>query len=178
MTDFNNLPAIRQRHPIVTPFTVTIDTREQAPYQFTGLRADAVKNRAELIVPTHLQALASGDYSICGFENRIAIERKSKEDLFGTLGQGRERFVRELERLNRMDVAFVVIEATEPEIHTHPPEHSRLNPKTITRSITAWQLEFPRIHWRFMGSRQFAEATTFRILERFWKVVNDRLAKG
>lgn len=162
------------REPIVCPFTIIVDTREQAPYDFKNYCTDADQGYREMVVLTHLQALPSGDYSIRGFENRIAIERKSKEDLFGTLGSGRERFIRELERLNKLDAAWVIIEATEPDIHESPPERSRLNPKTISRSISAWELEFPRIHWRFMGSRNFAEATTLRILERFWKVVNSQ----
>jgi ERCC4-type nuclease len=43
-----------------------------------------------------------------GFADQIAVERKSLADLFGTLGQGRERFERELVRLSAHQYAAVV----------------------------------------------------------------------
>ncbi len=44
-------------------FTIVIDSREQRPYQFPGA-----------VVKT----LPTGDYSIVGLTDRVAIERKSK----------------------------------------------------------------------------------------------------
>ena len=49
---------------------VAIDTREQKPYRFP---------RSEV------KTLASGDYSVVGLEDRIAIERKTKEDAYSSL---------------------------------------------------------------------------------------------
>ena len=87
---------------------VAIDTREQKPYRFA---------RSEV------KTLASGDYSIVGLEDRIAIERKTKEDAYSSLGQGRARFERELQRLSRFDYAGRVDfddeeEADEPLVRT------------------------------------------------------------
>jgi DNA excision repair protein ERCC-4 len=159
--------------PIVCPFTVIIDTREQAPYQFRTFKADA-KHKTQtgiskdLYIPVEIATLKTADYSIKGFESEIAIERKSLMDLFGTLGSGRERFERELERLSKLQVAHVVIEASWETVLQKPPERTKLSPKSVFRSINAWEQEFPTIHWQFMGMEAIAEHKTFRILERFW----------
>lgn len=162
-------PKLAPDDPLPTPFIVVVDTREQHPFDFEGLVADAKDHRRPLLVRTERRGLASGDYSLAGFESHIAVERKSTADLFSTLGQGRERFERELFRLNQMEYAAVVIEAGWVEILSDPPAHSQLLPKTIHRSVIAWQQRYPRIHWWPCGNRRLAEVTTFRILERFWK---------
>jgi ERCC4-type nuclease len=154
---------------LTVPFTVVIDTREQLPFTFQDLRADAKDGRRLLRVPTACCSLATGDYSLAGLENQLAIERKSLVDLFATLGSRRERFQRELERLATYPFAAVVIEADWATIIRHPPERSRLLPKTVFRSVIAWQLRYPRVHWWTCPNRGFAEVTTFRLLERFWK---------
>jgi len=150
-----------------TPFTVVIDTREQAPYPFaqplTGPR------KAPLSVQTITKGLPTGDYSLVGFEGLVAIERKSLSDLYSTLGQGRARFTRELERLAAMEFAAVVIEAEWSAILGAPPTRSELNPKTVLCSIVAWQQRYPNIHWWTVPGRAVGEAVTVRLLDRFWR---------
>jgi DNA excision repair protein ERCC-4 len=148
--------------------TVVIDTREQLPYSFAGIECDQADGGGPLKVPTVVATLTSGDYSLLGYESRVGIERKSIEDLYSTIGQGRERFERELERLADYDYAAVVIEATWPDILSSPPRHTKLPPKTVYRSILAWSVRYP-IQWWAMGNRRLAEITTFRLLERFLK---------
>jgi ERCC4-type nuclease len=154
---------------LVTPYTVVIDTREQSPYAFAGLHADALQARRPLLVQTRRGALPAGDYSLEGFETRIALERKSLADLYHTLGQRRACFQRELERLAAYRFAAVIIEAEWSEVLTRPPARSRLRPKTIFRSVIAWQQRFPAVQWWLVPGRSTAEVTTLRILERFWK---------
>jgi DNA excision repair protein ERCC-4 len=173
----------------ITPITIIIDTREQAPFSFTGFRADAKhkqpvkdpvtgKNKKDhlqntiyqipdLYVPITRAGLPTGDYSIEGHTSEIAVERKSLNDLFSTLSSGRERFERELQRLSTFKVAHIVIESDWNTIISSPPARSSLSPKSIFRSINAWQQEFPTIHWDLMGGRALAEHKTLRILERF-----------
>lgn len=165
--------------PLTTPFEVLIDTREQLPFAFAGLLADAAQGGGPLEVRTRRWTLQQGDYSIGGFEGRVAVERKSLEDLYGTLGSGRQRFVAELERLSAppMEFAAVVVEADFWEILTAPPVYSKLPPKTVHRSVIAWQQRYPSIHWWTLRNRRLAEITTFRILERFWKEAQRRVSK-
>jgi ERCC4-type nuclease len=221
----------------ITPYTIIVDSREQSPYSFKGFKCDAAKKGRPLLVCTEVAGLKSGDYSLKGFEDRIAVERKSLQDFYGTLGQGRERFERELVRLSVMDFAAVVVEADWPTILSRTcgdcggvgavievtqslvltltghalrlcgadcvyqlarrvmkeqrdlrkcerckgtgqlkaVEQSNLNPKTIYRSVIAWQQRYPRIHWWMMPTRGFAERTVLRILERFWKDEQERV---
>jgi ERCC4-type nuclease len=142
---------------------IIADTREQRPYDFS------------CIVPppaVEVSTLNVGDYSLKGFTDQISIERKSLLDTYGTFGQGRARFQRELERAIKLQFFAVVIESQWDEIVKRPPSRSRLNPKTIVASIAAWCQRFPNVHFFTVPGREFGERFTFRLLERFHK---DRL---
>lgn len=152
------------------PFTLIIDRREKHPYRFLGLRADAKFKNVPLAIPTAFGFLKSGDYSILGFEDRVAIERKSVVDLYSTLGQHRDRFQREHERMAALDFAAVVIEGSWDRVLNHPPEWSRLLPKTVYRTALAWQIRYG-VHWIPCEDRRMGEVTTFRLLEKWWAEV-------
>lgn len=152
------------------PVAVIADTREQLPFTFTGLRGPAARGRPLIAVDVVRGTLKSGDYSLAGHQVRVAVERKSVADLFHTLGQGRERFARELARLDAMTVACVVVEGEWSEVLAYPaanPGRCRLTPKSVFRSVLAWQQRFRGVHWLFCPGRTFAEAATFRVLERY-----------
>jgi ERCC4-type nuclease len=157
--------------PLTVPFSVAIDTREQYPYTFTGLVADARHRRRPLAVPTVRAGLPAGDYSIVGCETAVAIERKSLADLFMTIGQGRGRFARELERLCDPSYTFaaVVVEGEWSVAVNSPPRHSRFPAKNVFRTVVSWQQRYRPVHWWWCPGRAFAEITTFRILERWWR---------
>ena len=134
---------------------VAIDTREQKPYRFA---------RSEV------RTLASGDYSIVGLEDRVAVERKTKQDAYSSLGQGRARFERELQRLSRFDYAAVVIETSLPDF-LRAPAFSRMNPRAAARSMIAWSVKY-RVCVFFAGDRRHGNALTQQLLEKFWKYRN------
>ena len=138
---------------------IIIDSREQKPYDFGCINPPPA---------VEVAALKAGDYSLKGFEGRIAIERKSLQDAFGTFGTGRKRFERELERMIGLQFAAVVIEADWDTIVRRPPLRSQLHPKTVVASIAAWCQRY-RIHFWTCPNREFAERWTYRLLERFWK---------
>lgn len=154
--------------PLVLPFTIIVDGREKAPYTFTGLLADADKKHRPLEVPRKWGYLKAGDYSIDGMESLVAVERKSLEDLYSTLGSHRDRFEAEHERLAAMAFAAVVIEADWATILRHPPARSRLLPKTVYRTAIAWQIRYG-VPWMAVNGRRLGEITTFQILEKFWR---------
>jgi ERCC4-type nuclease len=147
----------------VCPFTVVIDTREQHPYTFEDITAAG----RPVEVTTITAGLKSGDYSIQGHESEVAVERKSLQDLYSTLTAGRERFERELQRLQDLAVSVVIVEASWHEI-ADPAFPTRANPASVTGSILAMQQRFPRTHWLPAGSRPMAEAATYGILRRYW----------
>ena len=140
---------------------IIIDTREQKSYSFSSITPHPPT--------TIIRTLKTGDYSLDGFDiSGITLERKSLSDLFGSLGKGRKRFVKELERMAEFDYAAVIIEAEWSTVIRHPPTRSKLNPKSVYSSIIAWQQRYG-IHFWCCPGRAFAEKTTYRILERYWK---------
>ncbi len=154
--------------PVVMPFTVLIDNRENLPFRFSGLRADANKQHRELSIPTKVMYLPTGDYSIEGYQHHVCVERKSLEDLYGTLGQRREQFEAEHDRMACMAAACVVIEATWDELLNRPPLMSKLNPKTIWRTAISWSIRYG-VPWYPLPGRAAAEKWTFRFLEMFYR---------
>ena len=160
---------VRKPKPKPAPFTILVDNREQWPYRFVvsplAFGYDSVE-----VVETFLQ---TGDYSIAGLEDRFAIERKSLEDLYSTLGQNRDRFEAEIQRLNEMDFAAIVVEADTRDIW-RPAEHrfdwrSRLWPKAVEGTLVSWSIRYPRVHWWTVGSRAAGEVRVFGACEKFWK---------
>lgn len=133
-------------------FTIVIDTREQRPYEYSE---------------AEVKTLASGDYSIVGYEDCVAIERKTKADAYGSLGHGRARFRREVERLAKLDYAAIVIEDTLPGFLVRPP-HSRMNSKAALCSALAWSVRY-RIPVHFAGDRAHGQALTHKLLEMYFK---------
>lgn len=133
-------------------FTIVVDTREQLPYVYDGA-----------VVKT----LPTGDYSIVGLEDRVAIERKSKADAFASLGRGRARFRREVERLSALDYAAIVIEDTLPGFLRRPP-YSRVNPRSAIGSLLSWSIRYG-IAVHFAGDREHARALTQKLLTMYWR---------
>lgn len=152
----------------VCPFTVLVDTREQANWGFRGIRSDANKGGAPLIVKTERRGLKTGDYSIDGHEGVIAIERKEKGDLFHCMGADRERFEEQVRRLSELQFGFVIVEADWDSIFKGHA-NSQLLPKVIHRTVISWGLKYPSVHWFLMPTRESAEATCFRVLEKYWR---------
>jgi ERCC4-type nuclease len=152
---------------IVCPFTVLIDTREQRPYTFRGIKADAKDGNVPLEVPTERGTIQTGDYSIVGFRDRVTIERKSKEDLYGSVVK-RANFEQRLERMALMDFAAVVVEAEWDELINDPPPFTEFHPRSLYRTILAWTQRFRTVHWYMLPSREFAEIFTVRILHRYY----------
>jgi DNA excision repair protein ERCC-4 len=76
---------------------IVVDSREQRPLWTKDIE---------------IKALNVGDYSLKGHEDKIAVERKSLQDLFGTLGSGHKRFKKELERAEGYDYFAIVVDGS------------------------------------------------------------------
>ena len=107
--------------------TILIDTREQAPLTFTAC-------------PTELATLPVGDYGVKGFSHwdrpDFIVERKSLDDLCGSLGKGRARFMREVNKMRQFGFRALVIEATRAQIEAHD-YRSQIAPSSIFGSLDA-----------------------------------------
>lgn len=146
-------------------FKIVVDTREQNAYHFKHLPGPP-----EVIY----KALESGDYSIEGYEDRIAIERKSLADLFGSTGIGRERFEREFERLSKFQYAALVIEAGLDDIFLKSPAYTKMMPKSVFRTLLAWSIRYKVYVWP-CPDRNFAERLTYLLLEKFYIEATEKI---
>ncbi len=106
------------------PLTIIVDSREQRPLVFS----DAVT--------TVRGCLSEGDYAPASLVGRVAIERKSLADLVGSLTAGRERFLRELERLKPYAFKAIVVEGSMAEV-VAGAYRSRATPASIVGSVCA-----------------------------------------
>jgi ERCC4-type nuclease len=158
-------PGPKSAQVITCPFTVVVDTREQKGYDFLGLRAGFTRNHPITHIPILRLGLATGDYSILGLP-QIAIERKSKEDLYGSVVR-RANFIARLERMSRLAYAAVVVEAEFLDLIENPPALSKLHPRSLSRTLIAWSIRYP-VRWWFVRGRDAGELLTFRLLERFY----------
>jgi len=143
---------------------VIVDSREQTPFPFTGYDVEVVR-----------AGLPSGDYSLPGFEDRVAVERKSLADLVACLmGDNRERFERELVRLARYDLAAVVIEAGWCDLAAGN-YRSDMKPHSACQSVLAFQVRY-RVPFIWAGSRKAAEYVTHSILAKYLREIEIRVA--
>ena len=101
-----------------------VDTREQLPLDLAPLRMER-------------GTLPTGDYSIRGLEHVVAVERKSLADLLGCVGQERERFDREVQRLLAYPCRALVVESTWQEIE-RGDWRSKITPTAALGSLLGW----------------------------------------
>jgi len=165
----------------MTQFTIIVDTAEQAPYSFTGLRSDADKDYTSLAVDIEYRCLGRhpeslGDYSLVGGVRRCHIERKSMEDcqstILGFTDGHRARFERELQNLSQVECSMVLVECSLADLLLHAPEWGKKtrqqNAKILFRSVLAFQQDY-RVPWMFCDGRGLAEQSAYWFLHRWWE---------
>ncbi|MDL2317075.1 hypothetical protein LJC59_08395 [Desulfovibrio sp. OttesenSCG-928-A18] len=143
---------------------IVIDSREQAPFTF-----DHEKYTGTMV---EVGTLDTGDYSLTGLTDRVAVERKSLPDLVACLGRGRERFERELQRAAALDAFAVAVEASWSDLATGQ-YRSQLNPHSACQSVLAFTARY-RIPFMFAGSRAGAEYITWGFLRQYLESARKR----
>ena len=106
---------------------MVIDTREQLPYQF--------KNAV-------VKTLKLGDYAPLGYENEIAIERKSLADWASSITKGRARLEREILRAKKELKFFAIIIETDLDKIWKAPLYSQINRKALVNVIPRWMVKY------------------------------------
>ena len=134
-------------------FRIVIDSREQKPFAFP--------------CPSIVRALRAGDYSVDGFESRVAVERKSLADFAKSAIHDRERFGRELELLAGFQAACVAVEGDlDRTLRGEASEIRGVSGASLLGAAVDIGLRYGvPVHW--CGSRQAACAFTERFLRQF-----------
>jgi len=143
---------------------ITRDSREQMPYLFDHPRYAAT---------VAVGALQTGDYSLAGLEDRLAVERKSLPDLVACLGRERERFERELQRAAALDAFCVIVESTWADL-AQGNFQSQLHPHAACQSVLAFSARY-RIPFLFTGSREAGEYAAWGFLRQYLETARKRL---
>jgi len=141
---------------------IKTDTREQKPYQFE--------------TPSEVGTILVGDYSICGLEDCIAIERKELNDLIGCLTTGRERFKKELFKAKALDYFALVVEASLSDIVDHN-YRSQMAPKAAIQSLVAFSIRYGLPVW-FCESRQYGARVTESLLCKYSRELEKKIKRS
>lgn len=143
-------------------FTIIVDTREQLPLRFPA------PTRRELSDGGVIRyVIDAGDYA-CTLDGGeylpVRIERKSVSDYFGVVGNGRERFERELQKLSAYH-SYLLIEATADEIRAGY-ERSKVHGEAALCSALAWSIDYG-VMPIFAGNRRMGAHIAHRLLQEY-----------
>ena len=97
-----------------------VDTREQIPLDLSPLQIA-------------YDGLATGDYSLAGYEDEVAIQRKSLSDLLGCVGIDRE-----ILRMRGYSTRALIVEATWDDIRAGG-WRSKVTPTAVEGSLRGWE---------------------------------------
>lgn len=136
------------------PLQIIRDTREQDGFSFVGFPCTVTPG-----------TLATADYSLVGFTDRIGIERKSMQDLIHCLGPDRERFTRELSRLRGFDAACIIVDQPQSVLRLGH-YRSAMPAESAWQSVIAFSMRF-RVPFWFCDSRADAERVAYDFLRHF-----------
>lgn len=156
------LKAGRWRDIKYMSFVILIDSREQAPYSFKKYEA-----------MTEVMALPIGDYSLPGFQDKVAIERKTINDLVGCLkNKERGRFERELAKAKYYELFAVVCESAWRDL-VKGNYRSEMKPQSVCQSVLTFQVRYgtPFI---WAESRSGAEYITYSLLQKYTREITER----
>lgn len=117
--------------------TILVDTREQTPWEFSHYS-------------TAKQKLDTGDYTVSGLEDKLAIERKkSVGEIANNITE--KRFVDVLERLSSYEYPFILLEFGMDKVLKFPVgselpkrvwDKIKVSPNFLVKNILDWQLKY------------------------------------
>ena len=140
------------------PAVIVVDSREQEAYSFDPERVAVVR-----------RALPAGDYSLEGLEDRVAVERKTLDDLVTTVIRSRDRFRRELLRLREYEAACIVVEADFADLLAGR-YRAGVHPNAVLGAVVSIVIDHG-IPVFFCSERQVARLFTECYLLRFYRKV-------
>jgi hypothetical protein len=166
----NDVDSLAHVGNLVIHYPILIDDREKAPYTFTDFVTEELPplhGVSPVDVETKSSRLPAGDYMFFGpvMPEFYVVERKSPEDLIGTLATAarRKRFERELEVLEEHN-SLVVVECKENDLIAWAKKmNCRLGTSTrILSSVYKIGERFPGVPWKFCDGRRAGELATLQ----------------
>lgn len=131
---------------------IIVDSREQKPFYF----------EEHTLIESKLEY---GDYSLHP-NNKLAVERKSLSDLYGTLSGGRERFEREIQKAKRIEgYIVVVVESTLNKMMYQKQRFGKASGDFIAHNMRKLLREYDNLQFVFCDGREDARNKTLYILQ-------------
>jgi ERCC4-type nuclease len=152
------------------PFIIIKDTREQEGYSF-----EPSSSRYHTCKGMVTQKLDTGDYSIVGLEDKLCIERKaSVVEFANNIGHDQARFMREIERMEKIPHRYMVFEFSLSDLMNFPegsgiPESDWGKLKVTNRFMLKMIMEFQMkhgIHVMFCDSKKNAKWAVLSLIKR------------
>lgn len=144
-------------HIIPEEMVVLIDTREQNPLWLPKPPKDLAIMRS---------TLKNGDYSLRGFENSFAIERK-QSDIFAYMTSERPKTKEKLIRLMEYEFKALVIEYEEDELYM-PQMFTDTPLEVIRQSLNSFEVKFG-LHI-YYGNRKNLERKVLDWMIYYWNL--------
>ncbi len=141
-----------------TPLRIIVDSREKKPYLFE-----------EYPVIVERAALPTADYQLAGF--RVVAERKSMSDLLGSISNDRDRFERELSRIEAYDFRCVIVEGNFSDL-AGGNFSSRMNSHSAVQTVAAFSIRYAPIF--FAGTRQHGEYLVYSLFRQYLRSIVKR----
>ena len=130
---------------------IIVDSREQKPFHFEG----------HTLIESKLEY---GDYSLHP-NNKLAVERKSLSDLYGTLSGGLERFEREIQKAKKLEgYIVVVVEATLNNMMYQKQKFGKASGEFIAHNMRKLLRQYDNLQFVFCDGREEAKNKTLHIL--------------
>lgn len=152
---------------IFTPYpppTIVIDNREKKPYSFSPG------------IPTLRKKLQTGDYSIEGYENVIAAERKSLADFINTVIHSQANFSEELKRLSKMLYPLIIVEANAEDLWDASKFKSKIAPESLWKLAMSLSSKWG-IQVFYFSNRQLARHSLELYFCQWWDKEYKRRAR-
>src|SRR3989339_543326 len=121
----------------------------------------------KIIIKHELKGLKVGDYSILGYEEEFALERKTLNDFINCITFDRERFSKELEKARKLKYFAIIIETSYYDIKNHN-YRSKTNPKSVLNTIFAWSVKYNYPIF-FVESREGGALAVIKLSEFYYK---------
>lgn len=148
-------------------FNIIIDTREKKPWSL----------ECPSILQKTYRKLATGDYSVDGYEDIFCIDRKASVAEIA-LNINQKRFHKELARMQKMPHAYILLEADFDELINFPMKSSlpdrikkkiRVSGQYILKCIARMNIKYG-VHFVFCGNRERAQKYAISIMK---EIVNN-----
>lgn len=142
---------------MVEPLNIISDSREKKPYEFADFDHEVT-----------VEALETGDYTVEGFEDAFAVERKTLDDFLSSITWDRDRFKREVKRAKSM-IKFVVIIEEKKRTVTNWDYYREVHPNAVIATIDAWEKQY-NVEFVWGGDRERAEKLTVDFLTGWFDI--------